>query len=68
MNDGIKTLSIANSKISIDKLKERYSPKLESIISKWYEPTEKRFDYLSKFALAGEMLIKQYTIHAGNQD
>jgi hypothetical protein len=68
MNDGVKTLSIANNKISIDKLKERYSPELESIISKWYEPTEKRFDYLSKFALAGEMLVKQYTIYAGNQD
>ena len=68
MHNGNKTLSIQNGKISIEKLKKRYSPKLENLISKWYEPTDKRFDYMSKFALAGEMLVKQYTIHAGNQN
>ena len=50
------------------KLKERYSPKIENILSKWMEVTDKRFDYYSKYALAGEALIKQYTIHAGNQN
>lgn len=68
MNDGTKTLSVKNSNIPIDKLKERYSPKIETIISKWMEPTEKRFDYYSKYALAGEVLIKQYSLYAGNQE
>lgn len=68
MNNGKNTLSIRNSDINIEKLKKRYSPKIENIISKWMEPTEKRFDYYSKYALAGEALINQYTIYAGNQN
>lgn len=68
MNNGKQTLSIRNSDINIEKLKKRYSPKIENIISKWMEPTEKRFDYYSKYALAGEALINQYTIYAGNQN
>ena len=67
MNNGTKTMSIANSDISIDKLKERYSPRIENIIEQWMEATPKRFDYYSKYALAGEMLVKQYTIFAGDQ-
>ena len=68
MNNGKQTLSIRNSDINIEKLKKRYSPKIENIISKWMEPNEKRFDYYSKYALAGEALINQYTIYAGNQN
>lgn len=68
MNNGKETLSIKNSQININKLKERYSPQIENIISKWMEPTEKRFDYYSKYALAGEALINQYTIYGGNQN
>lgn len=68
MHNGNKTLSIKNSNINMTKLKERYSPKIENILSKWMEVTDKRFDYYSKYALAGEALIKQYTIHAGDQN
>lgn len=68
MNNGKKTFSIKNSQIDINKLKERYSPKLENILIKFMEVNEKRFDYYSKYALAGEALIKQYSYHAGRQD
>lgn len=67
-NDGIKTISARNSKINIDNLMERYKEKLIQILSKWMEVTPKRLDYYSKYAIAGELLKKQYTIYAGNQD
>lgn len=67
MNNGSETLSVRNSDIPIEKLKERYSPKIENIIKKWMDVTPKRFDYYSKYALAGEALIKQYTQYAGSQ-
>jgi hypothetical protein len=67
-NDGNKTYTAKNSNININALKTRYLRDIERIVSKWGEVTEKRIDYYSKYALAGELLKKQYTIHAGNQD
>ena len=67
MNNGHKTLSVKNSNISIELLRNRYSPKIENIITKWMDVTSKRFDYYSKYALAGESLLKQYTYYAGSQ-
>lgn len=68
VNNGKETKVIRNGAIDINKLKQRYSPRLEQIISQWMSVNEKRFDYYSKYALASELLIKQYTHYAGNQD
>lgn len=67
-HDGNKTHSCKNSNIDIDKLKVRYQEKIETILTKWMSITEKRIDYYSKYALAGELLKKQYTTFAGSQD
>lgn len=68
VNTGQGAKQIKNSKISINKLKNRYSPQIENILKQWMEPTEKRFDYYSKYALAGELLLQQYSYYAGSQD
>ena len=47
---------------------KRYEFELRNILSKWMDVTEKRINYYSKYALASELLIKQYTHYAGNQD
>lgn len=67
-NDGIKTLAIKNSQIDINLLKKRYLNDITNILMKWMEVTEKRIDYYSKYALASELLKKQYTNYAGSQD
>jgi len=67
-NNGTKTLSIKNSKINSVKLLSKYQIEISNIIKKWVEVTDKRLDYYSKYALAGELLKKQYSIYAGNQD
>jgi hypothetical protein len=67
-NDGVKTLSITNSAINIENLLERYEEQVSVILSNWMEVTPKRLDYYCKYALAGELLKKQYAIRAGNQN
>jgi hypothetical protein len=67
-NNGKKTFSCKNSNININELKKRYEFELRNILSKWMDVTEKRINYYSKYALASELLIKQYTHYAGNQD
>ena len=67
-NDGNQTFTNRNSDLSMEKLKARYYGKLSEVISRFHELTEKRFDYYSKYALAGELLKYQYTHYAGNQD
>lgn len=67
-HDGTKTYSAKNSNININALKTRYFTDINRILSQWMEVSEKRIDYYSKYALAGELLKKQYTIHAGNQN
>lgn len=66
-NDGVKTYSCKNSNISMDSLMERYKEDLIPILQRWYEVTPKKLDYYSKYALAVELLKKQYTIYAGDQ-
>ena len=68
-NDGNKTYEAKNSNISRSSLDERYLKKVKIILSKLnMEVTDKRIDYYSKYALAAELLKKQYGIYAGNQD
>lgn len=67
-NDGNKTVSCKNSNIDILQLKKRYEKDLRKILCKWMEVNDKRIDYYSKYALAGELLKKQYSHYAGNQD
>lgn len=67
-NNGTKTYEIKNKNISLNKLKKRYSPNIENIISKYIEVNQHRFEYYSKYALAGELLLNQYSIYAGNQN
>lgn len=67
-NDGQKTNSCRNSNINIDKLMDRYKEDLVPLLQRWYEVTPKKLDYYSKYALAVELLKKQYTFYAGNQD
>ena len=67
-NDGIKTYSSKNSNINQSALNERYEIQLRSILSRWMDINPKRLDYYSKYALAGELLIKQYSAYAGSQD
>jgi hypothetical protein len=67
-NDGKKTHSARNSNISREALNNRYKSQLINILSRWMDVTDKRLDYYSKYALAGELLLKQYTHYAGNQD
>ena len=67
-NNGEKTYSARNSDISREALNKRYEKQINEILSRWMEITDKRLDYYSKYALAGELLIKQYTTYAGNQD
>lgn len=66
-NQGTGTRAIKNSNISTSKLQERYSPRLESLLHDVIEMNSKRFDYYSKYALAGEVCLKQYTHYAGDQ-
>lgn len=67
-NDGVKTLSIKNSSIDNDLLMNRYQEQISKIISRWMDVTTKRLDYYSKYALAGELLKKQYAIYSGPQN
>jgi hypothetical protein len=67
-NDGEKTYSAKNSNINQEKLNIRYKNDLIKILSRWMEINDKRINYYSKYALAGELLKKQYTFYAGNQD
>lgn len=67
-NDGKKTYSTKNSNISQDLLNQRYKDKLIQILSKWMDITDKRLDYYSKYALSGELLLKQYNFYAGAQN
>lgn len=67
-HDGQKTYSAKNSDLDINKLMIRYESELRTILSKWMEVNPKRLDYMSKFAMAGELLKMQYTTYAGNQD
>lgn len=66
-NNGKKNLKIRNRDINKDILNQKYRKQVDSIMSKWFEPNEKRFDSYSKFALAGELLLNQYTRYAGDQ-
>lgn len=67
-NNGEKTVSCRNRNIDIDMLMDRYKDDLVPLLQRWYEVTPKKLDYYSKYALAVELLKKQYTIYAGNQD
>jgi len=67
-NHGVKTVKVKNSAIKIEALNSRYESELREILSKWMDITPKRLDYYSKYALAGELLYRQYTTHAGPQD
>ena len=67
-NDGNKTHTAKNKNINIQALNDRYRNKIVAIVSKYLEINEQRVGYYSKYALAGELLKKQYTIHAGNQE
>lgn len=67
-NDGKKTHSAKNSEINRSMLDMRYKSKLINILSKWMDVTDKRLDYYSKYALAGELLKKQYAIYSGPQN
>ena len=67
-NDGETTTRVKNSNIQVSELKKAY-PKIKDILEALdIEPSEKRLDYYSKYALAFELLKKQYTIHAGDQN
>jgi len=67
-NDGNKTHSAKNSNISREALDNRYKGQLIEILSRWMDITDKRLDYYSKYALAGELLLKQYKVYGGNQN
>jgi len=67
-NDGKKTHSAKNSSIKKESLDIKYKNDISRILLQWMEVTDKRLDYYSKYALAGELLKKQYSIYAGNQD
>lgn len=67
-NDGVKQYKTKNSLINNDALNIRYKKDISRILIKWMEVTEKRLDYYSKYALAAELLKKQYSIYAGSQD
>lgn len=68
-NHGGKTQRARNSDIKVQKLIDTHGDKLVSILNSFnIEPTAKRLDYYSKYALAGEVLKKQYSIYAGNQN
>lgn len=67
-NDGKKTYSAKNSQINRAALDNRYKFKLLNILSKWMDVTDKRLDYYSKYAFAGELLKQQYSHYAGSQD
>jgi hypothetical protein len=47
---------------------DRYKDQLVPILERWYQVTPKKLDYYSKYALAVELLKKQYSNYAGNQD
>lgn len=68
-NHGGKTQRARNSDIKVEKLIETHGGQLISILQSFdIEPTAKRLDYYSKYALAGEVLKKQYTVYAGDQN
>lgn len=67
-NDGTKTYSAKNSSINQEALNLKYKKDISRILLQWMEVTDKRLDYYSKYALAGELLKKQYSIYAGPQD
>lgn len=67
-NDGTKTHSARNRDINFDKLMDKYKDQLVPLLERWYDITPKKLDYYSKYALAGELLLNQYSIYAGNQD
>lgn len=67
MNVGNGTKTIKSGQIQPQKLQERYGAKIEQVLKGMVEITPKRFDYYSKYALAGETCLKQYTHFAGDQ-
>ena len=68
-NHGEETTKCKNRNIKVDKLLDHYGEQLSEILkSVDIEPTEKRLDYYSKYALAGSVLKKQYEIYAGDQN
>lgn len=66
--DGKKIHTVKNKNIKLEALNNRYKERIIPILSKWMEITDKRLDYYSKYALAGELLVNQYTQYAGSQD
>ena len=68
-NDGEKTQSLKNKDINYDMLVLKYGKVVEKVIEKFgMEITHKRLDYYTKYALAGELLVNQYSIYAGEQN
>lgn len=68
-NHGGQTKKHKNSLINQSKLQERYGEKVKEVIERYCsEVTDKRMDYYAKYALAGELLLKQYSYYAGRQD
>lgn len=60
---------VKNRNISSEVLSERYYDEIKEILDYLkIEVTSKRLDYLSKYALAGQVLKKQYGIYAGDQE
>lgn len=68
-NDGVKTISIKKSNISLDALKRDYYPRLDYIfdISR-IKKTDSLLYYHACDLIQLEYLIKQYSFYGGNQD
>jgi len=67
-NDGHKTHSKHVSQFNLDAMRDKYYDQVGKIIACWHEVTDKRLQYYSRYALAAELAVKQYEIHAGRQD
>lgn len=68
-NTGGKSEKIKNRDIDIPTLLSKYGRSVRTVLSSLeIEPTDKRMDYYSKYALACELLKNQYTIYAGDQN
>lgn len=67
-NNGKKSYTINKSYIDITTFNKEYPTLVSNIISQWHEPTNKRIEYYTMYAIAGTLLKNQYTIYGGNQD
>lgn len=70
-NDWNISYRIKTNALPFEKKKQRYGERIKQILlnfEKEDDITEKKYDYYSNYALAGELLKKQYTQVAGNQD